>query len=290
VTGPTTAAAEAAALPVPSDPEPQSLALPHGPLTYVDEGPRGAPAVLMAHGIPGSVRDFRYLAGALEGRLRVVRVDLPGFGGSAPEASAIAGFPGRARALLALADHLGLARFAVLGHSMGGGTAMALAAEVPGRVTLLALVASVALSRHRGLGQSPAAFRWTARGLSVPGVRALLLPAVREQYRRRRFPGADEMTAEELRRQLLAIAGCDLGLMRRLVARPLPRTLLAYARDDHMVETRVSEELAAALPSARVLAFDTGGHNLQKSRAMELARALLEELGEPTPAPPGRSR
>ncbi len=59
---------------------------------------------------------------------------------------------------------------------------------------------------------------------------------------------------------------------------PLPRALVAYARDDHMVETRISEELAAALPGARVLAFDSGGHNLQKTRAAELAQALVEEL------------
>jgi pimeloyl-ACP methyl ester carboxylesterase len=224
------------------------------------------------------VRDFRYLAGALRERLRVVRVDLPGFGGSPPEAEAVAGFPGRARALLAVADRLGLRRFAVLGHSMGGGAALALAAAAPDRVSLLALVASVALSRHRGLGAPPRVFGWAARGLAVPGLRRLLLRAVRAEYRRRRFPGADEMAPSDLQRQLLAIAGCDFALMRRLVAVRLPPTLLAYARDDHMLETHVSEELAAALPSARVLAFDTGGHNLQKTRALELAQALLEEL------------
>ena len=263
---------------VPSDPEPQELALPHGPLTYVDEGPRDAPALITAHGIPGSVRDFRYLAGALRDQLRVVRVDLPGFGGSAPEPAAVAGFPGRARALLALADHLGLRRFAVLGHSMGGGTALALAAAVPDRVSLLALVASVALTRHRGLGVSPRIFQWAARGLTVPGLRTLLLAGVRAEYRRRRFPGVETMSPSDFRRQLQAIAGCDFGLLRGLAAERLPRTLVAYARDDHMVETHVSEELAAALPAARVLAFDTGGHNLQKSRARELAQALLEEL------------
>jgi len=45
-----------------SDPEPRLLPLPHGPVAYVDEGPRGAPALVVVHGIPGSVRDFRYLA------------------------------------------------------------------------------------------------------------------------------------------------------------------------------------------------------------------------------------
>jgi pimeloyl-ACP methyl ester carboxylesterase len=281
------AEAPAPALVVPSDPEPSRLEMAYGPLAYVDEGPRDAPALLTAHGIPGSVRDFRYLAGALKDRVRVVRVDLPGFGGSAPERDAVAGFPGRARALLAVADHLELASFGVIGHSMGGGAALALAASQPRRVRLLVLVASVALSRHRGLGLGPWTFRAAAHGLSLPGLRALLLPALRAQYRRRRFPGVETMTVADFRRQLLAIAGCDFSLLRRLYAGALPRTVLAYTRDDHMVEAEISEELAAALPGARVLAFATGGHNLQKTRALELAEAVAQELaGEgPTPDP-----
>ena len=45
-------------------------------------------------------------------------------------------------------------------------------------------------------------------------------------------------------------------------------------RDDHMIETEVTEELAAAVPGARVLAFDEGGHNIQKTRAVELGAAI----------------
>jgi pimeloyl-ACP methyl ester carboxylesterase len=60
------------------------------------------------------------------------------------------------------------------------------------------------------------------------------------------------------------------------VRRPLPPALIAYARDDHMIETAVAEELAAAVPGARVMAFDEGGHNIQKTRAAELGAAIRE--------------
>ena len=259
-----------------TDPEPRRLDLADGALGYSDEGPAGAPAVIAVHGIPGTGRDFRYLAPQLTPHLRVIRVDLPGFGASAPIADAVATLRGRARVVLALADALRLERFAVLGHSMGGGTALVLAAEHPARVSHLVLLASLALRRHRGLGAPPAVFAGVGRALSVPGLRALLLPWVRAEYRRRRFPGVDEKKAADFAMQLRAISAADFGLMRASVRAPLPPSLVAFARDDHLIETAFAEELAAALPGARVMAFDEGGHNIQKTRAVELGAAIRQ--------------
>ena len=267
--------AEAAPLPT-SDPEPRRADLPGGALAYSDEGPREAPALIAVHGIPGSGRDFRYLAPQLTPALRVLRVDLPGFGGSVPVKGAVDTLRGRARVVLALADHLGIERFCVLGHSMGGGTALVLAAEHPRRVRGLVLLASLALRLHRGLGAPPRAFRWLASGLEMPGLRAMLLPWMRAAWRRRRFPGADSRTAAAFAVELRAISAADFGLMRASVRRPLPPTLVAYARDDHMIETSIACELSAAIPGARVLAFDEGGHNIQKTRAVELGAAIRE--------------
>jgi len=262
-----------------SDPPVLALQLAHGALTYSDEGPPEAPALLAVHGIPGSVRDFRYLGPLLNDRLRFVRVELPGFGGSAPLDEALDSFTGRARMVVELADALGLGQFSILGHSMGGGTALVVAASNAKRVRLLVLVASLALSRHRGLGLPPAVFALMARLVRFPGLGHALLPWMRAEYRKRRLPGAETMDRAEMARQFRAIAAVDFALMRRSVAGDLPPTLLAYAKDDHMIETHVSEELARALAPARVLAFESGGHNLQKTRAAELALALRQELG-----------
>ena len=257
-----------------SDPEPRRAELPHGVVTYTDEGPAEAPVLIAVHGIPGSGRDFRYLAPQLLPARRVVRVDLPGFGGSAPALDAIRTLRGRARVVLALAEALGIDRFTILGHSMGGGTALVLAADQPARVTGLVLVASLALRLHRGLGAPPRAFAWTARGLETPGLRRLLVPWVRREYRKRRFPGVEEKTARDFAHLMHALSAVDFEVMRAAVRGPLPPALVAYARDDHMIETEVAEDLAAAIPGARVLAFDDGGHNIQKTRAVELGAAI----------------
>lgn len=247
-------------------------------LTYTDEGPRDGPALLAVHGIPGSVRDFRYLAPQITRGVRLVRLDLPGFGGSAPEPLGVRSMEGRVAAVLALADFLGLPEFAVLGHSMGGGTALLTAAKAPTRVIGLVLIASLGVSLHRGLGMAPRAFRISAHALRLPGLRGLLLPRVREQYRRRRFPGFETMSSAQFSLQLFALGATDFEAIRRAVRAPLPPTLHAYACDDHMVETHVSEELADVLPGARVLRFAEGGHNIQKTRAVEIGAAIRDLL------------
>jgi len=262
-----------------SDPEPSRFEWGAGTLAYVDEGPKDAPALLAIHGIPGSLRDFRYLAPQLVPCVRVVRVDLPGFGGSAPQPAAVSSLAGRASALLELADHLGLDRFAVLGHSMGGATALVTASEQRARVSALVLIASIGLRPHRGLGMSPRRFRLLGHAFKVPLLGRLFVRAARDRYRRRRFPGADAMDARTFAVHFEAIGAADFALIRRAVMGPLPPVLLAFARDDHMVDAEIQEELRAALPKARVLAFDEGGHNIQKTRAPELAEAIAELLG-----------
>jgi pimeloyl-ACP methyl ester carboxylesterase len=262
-----------------SDPPLQQVELAHGTLAFTDEGPAGAPALLAVHGIPGSVRDFRYLAPYLTDALRLVRVDLPGFGGSAPVADAVATLDGRARVIAELADLLKIDRFGVLGHSMGGGTALVSGWRLPRRVSVVVMVSSLGLSAHRGLGLPPRAFATAAAALERPLLARVLVPLLRSQYRRRRFGNVDQLGAAEFALHCRAIAGADFGLMRRAAAGPRPPTVVAYAKDDPLVQTWISEELAAALPGARVLAFEDGGHQLQKTRAAELAAAVRVEMG-----------
>jgi 3-oxoadipate enol-lactonase len=261
-----------------SDPPVRLVELTQGEVAYTDEGPAGAPAIVAVHGIPGSVRDFRYLAPHLTDTLRFIRIDLPGFGASPPTQDAVRTLEGRARVMAQLADLLGLDRFAVLGHSMGGGPCLLLGAEQPARVTLVVLVASLALTAHRGLGLPPPWFTAVAAALEQPWLARLLVPLVRAQYRRLRFSGADRLTRADFALHCRAIAGADVAAMRRAARARRPRTLVAYALDDPLVQPWIQEELAAAMPDARVLKFTDGGHQLQKTRAAELAAAIKEEM------------
>lgn len=100
-------------------------------LTYDIEG-KGFPVVLL-HGFCADSRlweDFKQ--DLLEEHYRVVTIDLPGFGSSTvvPEVS-IAIY---AEAVLAVLEEKKLSKVIVIGHSMGGYTALALAALAPERL------------------------------------------------------------------------------------------------------------------------------------------------------------
>ena len=258
-----------------SDPALQEVQISGARLTYTDEGDPSLPALIAVHGVPGSVKDFRYLAPPLQPSFRFVRVDLPGSGGSAPRLDALRSMERRGETVLALADHLGLGEFGIVGHSMGGGTALVTASMAPDRIRHLVLIAPMGLRRHRGLSRSRHTFRVLALLLRVPGVRDLLMPKVRASYRKSRFPRSDEMTPGEYVLQIEAFSAADFSLMRRAVRRPLPsRTLVVLADDDHLVQPEIPLELAAAIPGSRVLRFTDGGHIIQKNKATEIAQAI----------------
>jgi pimeloyl-ACP methyl ester carboxylesterase len=81
-------------------------------------------------------------AAAREAGVRMIAFDRPGYGGSPPAASDHVTV---AADVAALADGLGLDRFAVLGMSIGGQYALAAAAVLPERVTGAGVVATPAV-------------------------------------------------------------------------------------------------------------------------------------------------
>ncbi|MET7472930.1 alpha/beta fold hydrolase [Streptomyces sp. NPDC005648] len=115
----------------------------------VSGDPRGRPVFLL-HGMPGSRVGprprpmFLYQRGA-----RLISFDRPGYGGSDRR-------PGRrvvdvVEDVAAVADALGLGRFAVAGRSAGGPHALACAALLPGRVTRAAALVALAPRDAEGL-------------------------------------------------------------------------------------------------------------------------------------------
>ena len=65
----------------PSDPPRARLALSWCALTYTDVG-AGSPTIVALAGLPGTARDWRWMGPELEPLARLIRLELPGFGGS----------------------------------------------------------------------------------------------------------------------------------------------------------------------------------------------------------------
>jgi 2-succinyl-6-hydroxy-2,4-cyclohexadiene-1-carboxylate synthase len=109
-------------------------------IAYHVETAGAGPALLLLHGFTGSVRSWdRFVPGWAE-RCRVVAVDLIGHGETeAPDDPERYTMAHTVQDLAAILDALDIERAAVLGYSMGGRTALSLAATHPERVRALLL-------------------------------------------------------------------------------------------------------------------------------------------------------
>ena len=111
-----------------------TLTLPDGrTLAYTSIGRPNGPVAVYHHGAPGSRLELADLDDVADAAgVRIVTPDRPGYGGSRPQ-------PGRTTAgfvedVVALADHLGVDRFGVVGLSSGGPYAVACASLLGDRV------------------------------------------------------------------------------------------------------------------------------------------------------------
>jgi pimeloyl-ACP methyl ester carboxylesterase len=105
----------------------------------VEDGAPDSPAVLLIHGSAASMVYWEPVLPALTGALRVIRVDVPGCGRSAPPADGYE-LPVQARRIGALLDRLGVRRVTVVGHSSGSMMATALAEERPDIVAAVVII------------------------------------------------------------------------------------------------------------------------------------------------------
>jgi pimeloyl-ACP methyl ester carboxylesterase len=135
-----------------------------------------APAILMIHGLAGQLSHYTYgVAGRLAQRHRVVVLDRPGSGYSSRAPGTPADLSTQAATIAALIRTLGLGPAFVVGHSLGGAVALALALEHPKQVAGLALLAPLTHMRDdvppvfAGLTiRSPLMRRLVAWTLAIP--------------------------------------------------------------------------------------------------------------------------
>ena len=106
-------------------------------------GPDDAPPAILLHGFPESHRTWRDVATRLADGVRLVMPDLRGFGASdRPTDVADYATDTLVADIFALADALGIDRFALVGHDWGGAIAWAAALRGDSRIERLGIVNS----------------------------------------------------------------------------------------------------------------------------------------------------
>jgi pimeloyl-ACP methyl ester carboxylesterase len=150
---------------------------------YRLSGADALPALLYLHGTPSSRAELGdYEPGLLYDRgVRAVAVDRPGYGATDPLDDL--GLLARTRDAVAVAEHLGMARFAVQGTSGGGPYALACAVLMPDRVGAVILTsAGGRIGEEGGLDGMPEdiAEGWRQEWRDPEGARDRLAAAVAE--------------------------------------------------------------------------------------------------------------
>jgi pimeloyl-ACP methyl ester carboxylesterase/DNA-binding CsgD family transcriptional regulator len=200
--------------------------------------------------------------------------------------------------LAAVVDAAGLERFALLGVSGGGPTAIEYTARNPERVSHLVLYGSYARGRYRRGADEAEESRLMIDLMRVGwgGV----VPAFRQVFTSTYIPSAgeeqkrwyDEMqqassTGDVAARLWRSRTHTDISDTARRVAHP---ALVLHARHDRAVPYEEGRRLASLLPNARFVSLETDNHVLQEGeRAWEVflsqVRAFLgDDERAPTPA------
>ena len=272
---------------------------PHD-LFLMDTGGDGPP-VLLVHGL-GSTASFwqRQLTGELASGFRLIAVDLPGWGRSSqPDAAYTPSF--YAGALVATLDALGLERAHVIGHSMGGQAAIALALAHPERVDRLVLSAPAGIETFTPQEAALIAGASTEeafRGRSDEALAAAFAMAFGtwDEDVDRLLDERRAVAGERLERQIRATARSVQGMLAEPVFDRLGRvaapTLMVFGTADalipsplHPTETpaSIAERGAAAIPGARLSMIEGAGHTPHHDAPAAFDAVVASFLAGPQP-------
>lgn len=278
-------------------PDGRFVDVPGARLHFVELGPEetpDTPPIVMTHGLMGQLRNFSHsLAGHLARDHRVILVDRPGWGHSTLS-GARPDLAGQARMIAALIEQLGLEKPLVVGHSMGGALALALALERPELPGALALVAPLTQPVDRppavfaGL-MAPAALRrpiaWT---IAVPMAVARGPSSAAAVFAPDPVPADFATTgggALAARSKSYEMGSFELAMARDAVAAMVPRygnltlpVAILYGRQDAVLDPALhGEKTAAAIPGATLQLIE-GGHMLPVTHAAETEAWLRSVL------------
>ncbi len=251
-------------------------------LFYDLAGPADAPVVAFSNSLGTTHAMWDAVVAALSGRYRCLRYDTRGHGRS--PATGPVTIESLADDLAGLLDALGIARAHVVGLSLGGMIAQALAARRPDRVDRLVLVATAA---HLA---PPEAWHERARLVRAQGMGAIVDAVLGRWF----TPGVTPERVEPVRKAFLAtdpegyaacceaIAAMDLRGALGAIRAP---TLVVAGADDPATPPVLAEAIRAGIPGAEKVVLPAA-HLIAVERPEALAAHLSAFLDRAPRAEP----
>lgn len=260
-----------------------------------DEGVRSGFPIILLHGSNASLHAWEPWVARLKSRYRVITFDLPAHGLSGPVPSADYSTAAYVDITDKVVRHLGLARFAIGGNSMGGGVAWRYALAHPDRVAALILVDASGQPEPRG-SDTPLALR-IARMPVLRNVAASITPrSMVESSYLGSISNRAIATPAMIDRywELLRYPGNRAATLDRFAGpRPTPAspaaitapTAIIWGAEDKFIPVASAAWFSTALPNARVTILDDIGHLPMEEapdRSLAPVLRLLESVAPAT--------
>jgi pimeloyl-ACP methyl ester carboxylesterase len=263
---------------------------------YREAGPKGAPTILLLHGLPSSSRMFQPLLTRLADNYHLVAPDYPGFGHSDwPDPKQFAyTFDHIAEVMNGFTQALGLSHYTLYMQDYGGPVGFRVALAHPERVQ--ALVVQDAVAHNEGLGANWATRRafWADRSAHEESLRKNLLslattktrhigddPNVElydpdlwtDEYAFLNAPGQAQIQSDlffDYRTNVDAYTTWQAWMRRTQ-----PRLLVIWGKYDLSFDLGEPERYRADVPTAKVAVLDAG-HFALDTKANEIAELMRE--------------
>ncbi len=247
------------------------------------------PVLLLLHGFGASLHTWGVWSAALSQHFRVLRVDLPGSGLSAPDAQGDYTDTRTIALLLALMDQRGIRSASIMGHSIGGRIAWTLAATHPSRVDKLVLLAPDGFASpgfaYGSAPEVPATMglmrftlpKWMLRSnllLAYADPATLSDDLLTRYHELMLAPGS---RAALLARMQQTVLIDPVPLLRRIEA----PTLLVWGRQDGMIPFANAADYQREIPRNTLLELDHMGHLPHEESPQRALPEVVQFLMEP---------
>jgi pimeloyl-ACP methyl ester carboxylesterase len=251
--------------------------------------------VLLIHGLPGSIEDWDPVIDGLAAKYRVTAYDRPGFGFSSDSVDRHT-VTGNAETAVKLMEKLGLRDAVVVGHSYGGGIALAMAARKTANVRGYVSLGGVSQPTEQVMfifymNRVPL----IGRGLAAAGT-ALLGDSMMEEMVRLAFtPDMSILTPDYVhkRREMMfqtkvvmslsaeeVRLNGDMASLQQAYPGIAARFIILHGDGDMMVPVVDSRKLAKALPNSVLKELPGTGHMVQFKHPGDVIAAVDAMFGK----------
>jgi pimeloyl-ACP methyl ester carboxylesterase len=258
------------------------LALAGGDVQVLDVGPRAAPPIVLIHCYTCAIDWWEEMIPLLERRHRVVAIDLLGHGGSEKPRSGYAIEEQGALVAEGL-SRLGVSGATVVGHSLGGSVATAVAEQSPELVSRIVIVDQAPDDSYGDVGflaklgyvpvLGQAIWRVVPDAAVEEGLSEAFAPDFDvpdefvEDYRRMTFSSYNESAEDEYRDER------PLDERLRAVGVPL---LVIFGSEEQIYDAREALRAFADVPGSETELIEGVGHSPNVERPAQTARLVLE--------------